>query len=42
LQHAYGTRVSVHPSLAGHPGRLIFEYYNDSDLERLYDQLIGK
>jgi ParB family transcriptional regulator, chromosome partitioning protein len=42
LQRAYGTRVSVHPGLAGHPGRLIFEYYNDSDLGRLYDQLMDK
>jgi ParB family chromosome partitioning protein len=42
LQRAYGTRVSVHPGLAGHPGRLVFEYYNDSDLERLYDQLMAK
>jgi ParB family chromosome partitioning protein len=42
LQRAYGTRVSVHPGLAGHPGRLSFEYYNDSDLARLYDQLMDK
>src|SRR5215469_6317813 len=42
LQRAYGTRVSVHPGLAGHPGRLIFEYYSDSDLARLYDQLMNK
>jgi ParB family chromosome partitioning protein len=41
LQRVYGTHVSVHPSLAGHPGRLIFEYYNDSDLERLYDLLVA-
>jgi ParB family chromosome partitioning protein len=42
LQRTYGTRVTVHPALTGHPGRLIFEYYNDSDLVRLYDQLTGK
>ena len=42
LQRAYGTRVFVHPSVAGHPGKIIFEYYNDSDLNRLYDQLIAK
>jgi ParB family chromosome partitioning protein len=42
LQRTYGTRVTVHPALTGHPGRLIFEYYNDSDLARLYDQLTGK
>jgi ParB family transcriptional regulator, chromosome partitioning protein len=42
LQRVYGTRVFVHPGLAGHPGRITFEYYNDSDLDRLYDQLISK
>jgi ParB family transcriptional regulator, chromosome partitioning protein len=42
LQRAYGTRVLVHPKSVGRPGQLIFEYYNDSDLARLYDQLIGK
>jgi hypothetical protein len=42
LQRTYGTRVSVHPGVAGHPGRLVFEYYNDSDLNRLYDQLMLK
>jgi len=42
LQRVYGTRVFVHPSVAGHPGKIIFEYYNDSDLNRLYDQLIVK
>lgn len=42
LQRTYGTRVFVHPGVAGHPGRIIFEYYNDSDLNRLYDQMISK
>lgn len=42
LQRAYGTRVLVHPGSAGHPGQLIFEYYNDSDLVRLYDQMMAK
>jgi ParB family transcriptional regulator, chromosome partitioning protein len=40
LQRVYGTRVLVHPGIAGHPGRLIFEYYDDSDLARLYDQMV--
>jgi len=40
LQRIYGTRVLVHPGIAGHPGRLIFEYYDDSDLARLYDQMV--
>ena len=42
LQRIYGTRVLVHPGIAGHPGRLIFEYYDDSDLTRLYDQMVGQ
>jgi hypothetical protein len=41
LQRIYGTRVLIQPSLAGNPGRLIFEYYDDSDLARLYDQMTG-
>ncbi len=42
LQRAYGTRVIVHPSSTNRPGQLIFEYYNDSDLARLYDQMMAK
>jgi len=42
LQRIYGTRVLVHPGIAGHPGRLTFEYYDDSDLARLYDQMVGR
>jgi ParB family chromosome partitioning protein len=39
LQRKYGTRVQVQkrPNSSGH---LIFEYYSDSDLSRLYDQLM--
>jgi len=40
LQRAYGTRVVIHPSRNGRPGQLIFEYYDSSDLARLYDQLM--
>jgi ParB family transcriptional regulator, chromosome partitioning protein len=39
LQQRFGTRVLIQP-VAGGVGRLIFEYYNDSDLTRLYDQLV--
>jgi len=42
LQREYGTRVLMHPRRAGKPGELIFEYYDDSDLTRLYDQLMRK
>jgi len=42
LQRAYGTRVLLQGPHPGKPGHLIFEYYNDSDLARLYDQLMDK
>jgi ParB family chromosome partitioning protein len=41
LQRIYGTRVLIQPSLSGHAGKLVFEYYDDSDLARLYDQLVA-
>lgn len=39
LQQKFGTRVLVQTRPGG-AGHLIFEYYNDSDLVRLYDQLM--
>lgn len=42
LQREYGTRVHMYPSSHGKPGRLAFEYYDNSDLTRLYDQLMRK
>jgi ParB family chromosome partitioning protein len=42
LQRAFGTRVLVTPSSEKRPGHLIFEYYNDSDLARLYDIFISR
>jgi|HubBroStandDraft_6_1064221.scaffolds.fasta_scaffold00129_14 ParB family chromosome partitioning protein len=42
LQREYGTRVQMAPCRPGKPGRLAFEYYDDSDLTRLYDQLMRK
>jgi ParB family transcriptional regulator, chromosome partitioning protein len=42
LQREYGTRVHLHARQTGKPGQLIFEYYDDSDLSRLYDQLMRK
>jgi len=41
LQRKYGTRVSLKINPNGKSGQLVFEYYNDSDLARLYDLLIG-
>jgi ParB family chromosome partitioning protein len=40
LERTYGTRVLVRPRMLGRPGQLIFEYYDDSDLTRIYDQLM--
>lgn len=40
LQHRYGTRVLIHGPRPGHPGTLAFEYYDPSDLARIYDQLM--
>jgi ParB family transcriptional regulator, chromosome partitioning protein len=42
LQRVYGTRVSIHPVRPGRSGQLIFEYYDGSDLARIYDQLMQK
>ena len=42
LQREYSTRVLLHPKRGAKPGQLVFEYYGDSDLTRLYDQLMGK
>jgi len=42
LQRVYGTRVMIRPKLPGRPGQLIFEYYDNSDLTRIYDQLMQK
>lgn len=42
LQTRYGTRVMLDPARNGRPGRLGFEYYNDGDLARLYDLLVGR
>lgn len=40
LQRVYGTRILLQAPHQGKPGHLSFEYYNDSDLARLYDQLM--
>jgi len=40
LQRKYGTKIVLHPLRPGKPGHLAFEYYDASDLTRLYDQLM--
>jgi ParB family transcriptional regulator, chromosome partitioning protein len=40
MQRKFGTKVLLQPLRPGRPGQLIFEYYDPSDLTRLYDQLM--
>jgi len=40
LQRKYGTRVQMRAISPGKAGQLVFEYYDASDLTRLYDQLM--
>ena len=40
LQRKFGTKIVLHPLRPGRPGQLAFEYYDASDLTRLYDQLM--
>jgi ParB family transcriptional regulator, chromosome partitioning protein len=40
LQRKFGTKILIHPLRPGRPGQLVFEYYDLSDLTRLYDQLM--
>jgi ParB family transcriptional regulator, chromosome partitioning protein len=40
LQRKFGTKIVLHPLRPGRPGQLAFEYYDASDLTRLYDHLM--
>jgi ParB family transcriptional regulator, chromosome partitioning protein len=40
LQRKFGTKVTIQPLRGARPGQLAFEYYQSSDLTRLYDQLM--
>ncbi len=42
LQRVLGTRVSVNPCTKGHPGQVIVEFYNESDLDRLYQLIVAR
>ena len=42
LQRVLGTRVTINPCSKQRPGQLIVEYYNDGDLDRLYQIIVGK
>ena len=41
LRRRLGTQVRVTPSQTGAGGKIEIEYYNDSDLDRLYQILVG-
>ena len=41
LQKQIGTRVSLHMPTKGHPGQLILEFYDEEQLNGLYERLIG-
>jgi ParB family chromosome partitioning protein len=41
LRRRLGTQVRVMPSLTGAGGKIEIEYYNESDLDRVYQLLIG-
>jgi ParB family transcriptional regulator, chromosome partitioning protein len=40
LEYEFGTRVTINPRSAKHPGELVFEFYTDEDLVRIYDRLL--
>jgi len=42
LQRVLGTRVTLNPCTKGHPGQVIVEFYNESDLDRLYQLIIAR
>lgn len=39
LQRALGTKVTLQPKAGKRPGRLLIEYYDDAQLQSLYDRL---
>jgi ParB family chromosome partitioning protein len=40
LRRQFGTRVRILPARSGSPGKIELEFYNDTDLSRLFDLLI--
>jgi ParB family chromosome partitioning protein len=40
LEYEFGTRVTINQRTAKQPGELIFEFYTDEDLVRIYDRLL--
>lgn len=42
LQRVLGTRVTLNPCTKGHPGQVIVEFYNEGDLDRLYQLIVAR
>lgn len=42
LQRVLGTRVSINPCTKGRPGQVVIEFYNDNDLDRLYQLIVAR
>lgn len=42
LQREFGTRVFIAPARDNRPGHITFEYYNNSDMVRLYDLFMSQ
>ncbi len=40
LERHLGTRVYIHPPFRGRPGRLVLEYYDERQLQGLYERLV--
>jgi ParB family transcriptional regulator, chromosome partitioning protein len=40
LEYEFGTRVTINQRTAKQPGELVFEFYTDDDLVRIYDRLL--
>jgi ParB family chromosome partitioning protein len=41
LQSALGTKVHIRPKGIGHPGQIIIEFYDEAQLESLYERIVG-
>ena len=41
LQKHIGTRVTLHMPTKGHPGQLILEFYDEEQLNGLYERLMN-
>ncbi|HVA72459.1 MAG TPA: ParB/RepB/Spo0J family partition protein [Candidatus Limnocylindrales bacterium] len=42
LQRVLGTRVNINPCSTGSPGQVVIEFYNEGDLHRLYQLIVGR